>query len=89
MDEIIVIILSIGLTSSIWAIILKFFGKGYLEKINRDWKTKQEKEIVELKSSFQIFQSSANEIQSRRIAAVEELWRSLTELKDFVDPLVL
>jgi hypothetical protein len=88
MDDVIVIIISFAATSAVWLGILKLFGKGYLEKLNRDWKTKQEKDIVELKSSFQIFQSSTDVVQKRRIEAVEELWRSVMELRDLVDPLL-
>jgi hypothetical protein len=93
MDEVTIIILSVGTSvgavSALWLAILKIFGKGYLDKLNRDWKTKQEKDIVELKSSFQIYKSSTDIIQEKRIKAIEELWTSVLELKEMVEPLHL
>lgn len=47
MDEIVIIVISIGGTSALWGIFIKLFGQGYLDKLNRDWKTKQEREIIE------------------------------------------
>jgi len=87
MDDITVIIISFGATSAVWVTIFELFGKGYLEKLNRDWKTKQENDIVELKSALQIYKSSTDEIQKKRIAAVDELWNSVLELGNLIEPL--
>ncbi|MDD5023900.1 MAG: hypothetical protein PHF57_08480 [Methanoregula sp.] len=85
MDDFVVIIVSVTFTSALWGVILKLFGQGYLDKLNRDWKTKQEREIIELKSSLKkeeeisanllkLYKSSSDEIQKKRISAASELW---------------
>ena len=93
MDEVIIIIISTTLTSAIWVAIIKLFGQGYLDKLNRDWKTQQERDIVELQSCLKreeestlnllkIFKSSTDEIQKKRILAASDLWESAMEMKD-------
>lgn len=83
--DVIEIIVSIVVTSAIWVAIINLFGQGYFDKLNRDWKTKQERDISELQSSqkkeedtlknlLKIYKSSTDEIQKKRISASSDLW---------------
>jgi uncharacterized protein YfkK (UPF0435 family) len=100
MDDVIVIIVSVTFTSAIWGVLIKLFGQGYLDKLNRDWKTKQERDISELQSSLkreenfssnllQIYKSSNDEIQKKRILAASELWDLTMDLKCTSLPLMM
>jgi hypothetical protein len=93
MDAIIIIGVSIGATSALWAVIIKISGQGILDKLNRDWKEKQEKEILQLNASIKneenftknllnIYKSSTDEIQRKRIIAIEQIWENTMDIKD-------
>jgi hypothetical protein len=68
--------------------------------LDRDWKTKQERDISELQSSLkreenfssnllQIYKSSTDEIQKKRILAASELWDLTMDLKYTTSPMML
>ena len=98
MSDIEIIIISVAITSGMWGILIQLLGQGYFEKMNRDWKTKQESEIVNLRSSLKreedislnllkLYKSSTDEIQKRRILCASELWDYCMEMKEITSPL--
>jgi hypothetical protein len=101
MDEVSLAITSItssGITLGIICVGVKFFGQGILEKLNRSWKEKQERELSELRSHLrrdeenfsnllQIYKSSSDEIQKKRISAISDLWEFAMEMKRSQSPL--
>lgn len=87
------LIFSTAVSTASVLVLLKIFGQGILEKLNRDWKEKQEIEISNLRSKLKvdeetfsnllnIYKSSTDEIQKKRIAAATELWEITITVKN-------
>lgn len=93
------ILISTGISSSILLALMKIFGQGILEKLNRDWKEKQEQEITELRSKLKkdedkfsnllsIYQNNSTEYHNKRVDAGLKLWDLKLEFQNYTQYLL-